>query len=291
MKIFTKFFFILVLSLQLNVFPQIPNTGNPIPNGSFEDWLDPSTPNGWFTNNAPPAYTPITRTSVAAMGTYAVQLLVSNSAIGPIPPFMQTDFFMVDQSYGSVMGYYQFYPASSSEVLYLVVLFVDDGNLIGSGAIDIYTPTSTYTQFNFGIEYFGFRSVPDSAYMWIGITDTTGTFTQGGGYAYIDELTFGPPVGVNPVSSSIPDNFSLMQNYPNPFNPSTKINFSLPEQSYIELTVYDILGNKITELISDTYSAGEYSVDFIADNLPAGVYLARLSAGKYSNTIKMTLLE
>jgi len=291
MKIFIKIFFILVLSLQLNVFPQIPNTGNPIPNGSFEDWLDPITPEGWFTNNAPPAYTPITRTSVAAMGTYAVQLLVSNSTIGPIPPFMQSDFFTVDQAYGSMSGYYQFYPASSSEVLYVVAWFTENGTFVGGGAIDIGTPASSYTQFSFDIFYIREALVPDSAYIWIGISDTSGTFQQGGGYAYIDELTFGPPVGVNPVSSSIPDNFSLMQNYPNPFNPSTKINFSLPEQSYIELTVYDILGNKITELISDTYSAGEYSVDFIADNLPAGVYLARLSAGKYTNTIKMTLLK
>ncbi|RPI72707.1 MAG: T9SS C-terminal target domain-containing protein, partial [Ignavibacteriales bacterium] len=72
---------------------------------------------------------------------------------------------------------------------------------------------------------------------------------------------------------------------------STKINFSLPKQSYVDLTVYDILGNEITRLVSDNYSAGEYSVDFNADNLPAGVYMARISAGKYSHTVKMVLLK
>ena len=111
-----------------------------------------------------------------------------------------------------------------------------------------------------------------------------------GSYALIDDLSFGGPTDVEQVGQ-IPSAYSLKQNYPNPFNPSTKINFSITEQSYVELTIYDILGNEISKLVNDNYPAGEYSVDFNAGNLPNGIYIAKINAGKYSKAIKMTLLK
>jgi hypothetical protein len=111
-----------------------------------------------------------------------------------------------------------------------------------------------------------------------------------GTVALIDDLSLGGPSSVN-LENNNPASYSLLQNYPNPFNPSTKINFSITEQSYVELIVYDILGNEITKLVSDNYPAGEYSVDFNAENLPNGIYIAKMNAGKYSKAIKMTLLK
>ena len=101
----------------------------------------------------------------------------------------------------------------------------------------------------------------------------------------------------NPAVSSIfdenviPDNFVLEQNYPNPFNPSTKIKFNVSKGSFISLVIYDIIGNEVTKLVNEEKPAGTYEVTFNADNLPSGIYLARLSGGNNTSIIKMSLLK
>jgi len=96
---------------------------------------------------------------------------------------------------------------------------------------------------------------------------------------------------VNPLYTSIPDNFSLSQNYPNPFNPETKINFSIAKAGSTKLTIYNAIGNEITELVNQNLSEGTYSVNFNAMNLSTGVYFYRLQAEGYSEMKKMTLIK
>jgi hypothetical protein len=91
--------------------------------------------------------------------------------------------------------------------------------------------------------------------------------------------------------SGLPQDFNLSQNYPNPFNPSTKIEYSIPEASFVQLKVYDILGNEVSTLVSEEQSAGSYRADFSGANLSSGMYIAKLQAGNYTKTIKMTLLK
>ncbi len=88
-----------------------------------------------------------------------------------------------------------------------------------------------------------------------------------------------------------PGGFSISQNYPNPFNPVTTIQFQIPELNFITLTIYDILGNKITTLINEQKPAGSYFVDFDGSNLPSGVYFYTIQAGTFIKTKKMILLK
>ena len=85
--------------------------------------------------------------------------------------------------------------------------------------------------------------------------------------------------------------FQLYQNYPNPFNPITTISFSIPERSYVNLKVYDVLGNEVVTLVSEEREAGNHTVDFNASDLPSGVYLYKMTSGNYSETKKMLLLR
>jgi hypothetical protein len=94
------------------------------------------------------------------------------------------------------------------------------------------------------------------------------------------------------VPQQIPSEFRLEQNFPNPFNPSTTITYHLPEQSFVSLTMYDLLGNKIETLVQSEQSAGQHFVHFSAENLMAsGVYLYRLDAGKNTTYKKMMILK
>jgi hypothetical protein len=83
----------------------------------------------------------------------------------------------------------------------------------------------------------------------------------------------------------------LEQNYPNPFNPSTNIRFTIPEKEHVTLKVFDVLGREITTLVNEVKEAGTYNIKFNAQNLPSGVYLYTLAAGKYTATKKMMLVK
>jgi hypothetical protein len=103
--------------------------------------------------------------------------------------------------------------------------------------------------------------------------------------------------GINPENnSSIPKEFSI-GNYPNPFNPSTKINYSIPTESAINLVIYNILGQKIEELRNDIQQPGNYEVNWNASNHPSGIYLLSITESpvnggtKISKTIKMNLIK
>ncbi len=92
-------------------------------------------------------------------------------------------------------------------------------------------------------------------------------------------------------TSQIPNDFALKQNYPNPFNPSTNIEYSIPSESFVELKVYDLLGNEVATLVDEQQQAGVYRADFTADNLPSGMYFARITANEFTQVVKMILLK
>ncbi|MGE5848119.1 MAG: T9SS type A sorting domain-containing protein [Ignavibacteria bacterium] len=89
----------------------------------------------------------------------------------------------------------------------------------------------------------------------------------------------------------IPIVYKLNQNYPNPFNPSTIINYQIPEESFVALKIYDVLGNEILTLVNEEKIAGSYKVSFDAGKLASGVYIYQLKAGTYVDTKKMILLR
>lgn len=91
--------------------------------------------------------------------------------------------------------------------------------------------------------------------------------------------------------SDLPNSFELEQNYPNPFNPSTKINFSISEKSFVQLIVYDILGRKVKSLVNEKLNPGKYSVDFSGQNLPSGIYIYGLVTDSFIKYRKMILVK
>jgi len=104
----------------------------------------------------------------------------------------------------------------------------------------------------------------------------------GGQYEYSDEVE---------VEVSGPLTFALEQNYPNPFNPSTNIKYSVSENGFVKLSVYNLVGEEVSVLVNETVDAGFYEVAFNAANLPSGTYFYRLQAGNTVQIKKMVLLK
>ncbi len=88
-----------------------------------------------------------------------------------------------------------------------------------------------------------------------------------------------------------PNVFSLHQNYPNPFNPETRIQFSLPQNAHVKITVYTLLGKAVAVIADAPFQRGSHSITFNAGRLPSGIYLYRMDAGSFSDMKRMILMR
>ena len=96
---------------------------------------------------------------------------------------------------------------------------------------------------------------------------------------------------IEEVNTKIPVDFKLHQNYPNPFNPSTTIRYELPYKSYVNIKVYDVLGNEIKTLVDKEQNIGRYELQFNAQNLPSGIYYYKMTTEHNSITKKLMLIK
>jgi hypothetical protein len=83
----------------------------------------------------------------------------------------------------------------------------------------------------------------------------------------------------------------LYQNYPNPFNPTTTIRFDVPEETNVQITLYNILSEKVATLADETCKAGVHQVRFDASRFSSGVYFYRIETAKYIKVMKMQLIK
>lgn len=137
-----------------------------------------------------------------------------------------------------------------------------------------------------------FLGLPNTYAEQILFYDRSNLYINNHGAVYKMRVKYNMPViGIQSISSEIPERYLLEQNYPNPFNPVTAIRFSVPEQGRISLVIYDALGRIVKELVNENVIAGVYSVDFDASNYPSGFYFYRLSGEGFSDTKKMVLVK
>jgi hypothetical protein len=122
---------------------------------------------------------------------------------------------------------------------------------------------------------------------------------------YYEDFKCNSAIGIEPISSKIPERFALYQNYPNPFNPVTKIKFAIPltpqsplkggirgvKGGFVTMKVYDILGREVAVLVNEQLKPGNYEVEWDASAYSSGLYLYRLESEDYTETKKMLLLK
>lgn len=101
----------------------------------------------------------------------------------------------------------------------------------------------------------------------------------------------GTIIGVEDDEVTQPFSFSIEQNYPNPFNPATTIEFTVDKESHVSLDVFNVVGQKVDQIVSDKLTAGSYKYTWDAAGLPSGVYFAKLQSDGRQLTKKLTLLK
>jgi hypothetical protein len=166
-------------------------------------------------------------------------------------------------------------PANQAYSLYKFRLFPDSLNATGR-------ISPNYNVAVFGVDLESMRSAPDSP------PGSPARRILKGGLDFVDGLLTGVN---NSAVSNIPEVFSLAQNYPNPFIPSTRISFSIPQQSLVTLKVFDVLGKEVMKLVNEMKSPGSYEVEFNASNLASGAYFYKIQAGQFSDIKRMMLIK
>lgn len=228
-----------------------------------------------------------------------------------------TQQISVSGNYTSAIAYHSnklFGVAATSSSLPMISRTTDGGSSwnninIGSGVTGTCyfvwipaTPVIYILGSNGGIK----RSI-DNGLTWVttptpGVTNLTHfDFSQAGNVVYgyavssngnVIKLadTLGILTGIN-SNNNIPEKFSLSQNYPNPFNPVTSINYSIAENVNVKISVFDILGREISVPVNEFKNAGNYEVNFNAENLGSGIFYYRIEAGSFTDTKKMILIK
>ena len=176
---------------------------------------------------------------------------------------------------------------------------------VNNNHVDLRWITSTETN-NKGFEIQ--RRITNSSFESIAFINGKGTSTQVMGYSYSDKVNqagtyyyrlkqvdfdgtyqYSNEVMVNVIA--LPGQYALAQNYPNPFNPSTSIEFVLTQSGLVNLSVFNLLGEKVAELVNEVKESGNHTVAFDASKLSSGTYIYTLNVNSKTVTKKMTLIK
>jgi len=135
---------------------------------------------------------------------------------------------------------------------------------------------------------FGTTTEPQS-YSYIDSKLETGSYTYrlkqidyDGSYEYSNEIN---------VDVELPLEYTLGQNYPNPFNPGTKISYSIPEDGFVKLAVYNLLGEEVALIVNSFQKADRYEVNFDGSGLSSGIYVYKIESANYSASRKLVLMK
>ena len=101
----------------------------------------------------------------------------------------------------------------------------------------------------------------------------------------------GPWNSIEQNDNTVPSSFTLFQNYPNPFNPQTNIRFLLNKKANVDVTVFNVLGEKVANLHHGVLTPGEYKLTWDASSQPSGVYILRVKADNEQRLTKMMLVK
>ncbi|MGV8018946.1 MAG: T9SS type A sorting domain-containing protein [Ignavibacteria bacterium] len=145
----------------------------------------------------------------------------------------------------------------------------------------------------------GFRGLYSAVMQDSNYIVTAGNISLHLGYGYEDfyvvktdtNLNLQVSIGIKKLEAGTPDAYSLHQNFPNPFNPFTSIKFTLPEESFVKVEIFDITGKLTDKIVEKKMAAGTYEAVWYGTDKPSGIYFCKMTAGKYTKTIRMVMVK
>ena len=277
-----------------------------VPNGSFENWVIGGGPDLWYTNNLywPPIECILIYADFQAYSGNICAKGVADSCVELsilYPPILTSFDIDLNTKPEALHGFYKYFPIDQDLFSANVKLY-KDSVLIGEGSLKSKQAVTDFTEFIVNIDYLTNDNSDIAVIEFTIDSSQIDKQLHQGSMWYIDSVFFGPVTYVSKDEIIFPQKYYLHQNYPNPFNPITKIKYEIPLSppllkgeseagGFVNLKVYDVLGNEITTLVNEEKPAGIYEVEFDGVNLSNGVYFYQLTAGSFVETKKMVLLK
>lgn len=158
----------------------------------------------------------------------------------------------------------------------------------GTATYNSFTTSTSYTDNYFTANY---KTGTDEAEYWIVAEDINSNVSAATQHQSGDGFITGWKRMFSTDDEEIPFSYKLSQNFPNPFNPTTIISYSLPGKGLVSLTVYDILGNEVAELVNEVKEKGLYYAEFTGNNLASGIYIYTLKVNDFIESKRMILVK
>ena len=118
--------------------------------------------------------------------------------------------------------------------------------------------------------------------------DYTTNFTHNTGFT---DILWPSTTDITQEPGNLPSSFRLEQNFPNPFNPTTTINYTMPSKNFVNLSVFNLIGEQLQILVNEEQEAGSHQINFDGSSLPSGIYFYKISSSNFTETKKMILMK
>jgi len=269
-----------------------------IPNGDFESW-QLNSPTDWVVDNIPFLVEPVTKTTEAHSGKYALRaaVIVTPFTGDTVPPTGTTGHlagttlvagFPYSGSPTALRGFCKF-TSVGGDAFTIAATFRSGGATIGGGLIGGFQSSESYQSLT-GPILINPLSKPDTASVSFLIIPGQGAkLGHVGTVLLIDDLTFGSIFAVDHPSQA--SHFLLQQNFPNPFNPSTTTRYSLSERAWTSLTILDVNGQIVKTAVNHLQESGMHEVAIDMSSFASGVYYYRLVSGGHASSRLMLFLK
>lgn len=250
-----------------------------VPNGGFENWTSGS-PNSWLANNIPTVATPVTQTTPAHTGSFAVKGTVVSSTSGNLAPLLESvdltgTGFAVTQAYSTLSFYYKTNLLSSNSFAVLITMKDASHSLVGFAVMGFSGNVSSYTLATVPISYSG--SNPVECIIELTVTDTSASGTpMVGSYFIVDDMNLSGLASVQENTSSV----IIANVYPNPANHSASIQYNLAAKSDVQFQIVNAQGKNVHQINLSQQTAGKHQIDFDISSLSNGFYFVRMKTNE-----------
>lgn len=266
-----------------------------VPNGDFETWIDGTTPASWWTSNVSTIILPITQSTDAHSGSFAVRaevLDVGSPSITALTQIGSPGIIPITEQPNSLVGWYQFSPVGPTNRLAIFTSLYDENDVLsGHGRVDIEdAQVGSYIQIVIPIDYesnIGGTPTQANVNVELQYEDDNAAI---GAWFLVDDLEFSQMITSVEELEGVENSFSLGIPYPSPFASITTIPVEMLEPSNVRAEVYNLIGQRVEVLLDENLTVGSHTLTWEpTSDAASGLYFIRVTSDEGVLTRRLVL--
>lgn len=258
---------------------------NPVSNPGFENWAN-GNPVSWMTSNVPGIGTPVTQGAPHA-GLHSLRGDVITGIAGVIPPVVYQIGIMIAQNYATLDFYYQYNRVGTGTFDASAIMYSNGSTVVAAADQSFTSSVVSWTQANIPFTYIS--SGADSCVIVFAINDQVNPDPDPGNYFLVDDVSLSGVVVID-EQSTVKD-FAISKIQPNPASDNAFIYYSLPRNEHIKFELLDVAGKICRTIDVTSETAGKHRIELNVTELPAGIYMLRMTTSDAVATAKVIVAK